>query len=367
MSLELDYHPPIEAKQKLPPVPLVTHHEVNTTSKEPRILEGSLDKETTIEWAVDCIDKGIPIALQMGNIIGLFGDAQKPEVMEKILEFKGEQKPLDKSDASTEKRKRPSKVFSLIMKSQDAKDLIDDSNLKPKARELLKSGLEHNVGALAHIRAPLKRAYITPDENGHTTLPQHAFSIEKDEKTGEEYARIQYLDPQGHDDMTNFLDQLKTRGINYLGVTSMNYKGQNEITQFEEAQQFCVDNNIPLLIKDNSKAREDIKGSFPIVDLLKLSLERDGDMADLLEYTMGTQLDTSNTKKAKHEKHDFSPLKSLIREEGLAPEIARVIGLMYKQGYSLENIRTQIEHAKTIYPDALPRISEASHTYREAE
>ena len=128
----------------------------------------------------------------------------------------------------------------------------------------------------------------------------------------------------------------------------MNEKGQKEITTLEEAKAFCKRHKIRLLLSDPTAKREDIIGSFPIVNIRKtgtgkVQLVRKGDGDEILDEALGVEIERENAIPSHHTSHDYGSLKQFLKEKQLPPKTAREVTLRYKGGKKLEEIKNELE------------------------
>ena len=164
------------------------------------------------------------------------------------------------------------------MRNEIARRFIED-------RDLIKC----TFGAICHVRLPVVQAAVGIE------IPQRSVSF--DEGT----PHVQALDPIGNLGFAHLADGLAAAGVRYLNATSLNIAGESEITDLAEAEAFCAASGVPLLLVDPGFAARDVIGSFPVVDLERMTAVREGHIPwDLIDRIAGVRFDRTAVSAAKH-------------------------------------------------------------------
>jgi len=254
----------------------------------PDFRVGSLNCEQDLQTAVALIKKGGIVAAQVRGVFGIWADASNSEAVQKILEAKGQ----------TE-----AKTFSSMLFSQDFLPLIDKEAVSPRFLTLLEDAksCQRAIGAICHLRAPIKPAVINQIP---LSLLSHC--------EGRDY--MHNLDPFGHP-ISMLIRRARATGVRFLAVSSLNdhAKGEKEITDLGRAKEFCQESQaVPLLLTDPSPRREEIRGSFAIIDLLTKQALRDGHISvSLIEKILNLTLNKKGMKPATFPQANFPPLFEL--------------------------------------------------------
>lgn len=263
---------------------------------------GSLNEPHDVSLAAEHVQRGDPVAFQVGGVFGLMVDGAHQEAIEAVLRLKED---------------KQGRKFSGMLKTQRFLSYVDHNRVHPGVVALLDdpTKFDETIAQICHIRAP-----ITP--KAVADLPPSMVSYEG------VTPYLHNLDVGGHPlDRLNI--ELERCGVFYRGVTTLNrHKREPEITEVKAAVEFCTDESrkgqISLLLTDPTPRRPKVRGSFPIVDLThrdngKLAGKRHGRIPfSLVGKIIGVEIDVSGAEPAAYEQDDFS---SLLREDRSPQEL----------------------------------------------
>ncbi len=262
-------------------------------------MVGSLLNKTDRDNAALEVSKGRIVGIFNRGVCALWFDGGNSKAVSKMKKIKG----------------RGSKAIALTLSLDEFIPMIDTSKLPKATRDFLSlPDLKSRIGSLLFIRAPLKKDYLN-------LVPKHAKSIEG------EICMIQNWDSHGHIPIERFLEKLKSLGVLYPGVTSMNESNKPEIVDQGEAQKFCEDHDIPIFLKD-PKAHPLHKGSYTIITLNQngIKLSRDGNIPGfIIEQILGTPISRDEAKQSHYPQLKFP--ENLLA--GLTPKETRKKVLQY--------------------------------------
>jgi len=291
----------------------------------------SLAEPQSVETAVEHILQGGVLVVQLRKIFGMVFDAESPEATRKVSEVK---------------KANPERKFATMMSAKAFLPLIDREAVAESLRPLVQDPqiLKTTIGGICHLRAPIKKERAK-EINGRAP---NIVSF----KEGRYY--IYNLIPFGHAEITRLANKLNEKGVVFPGVTSLNQSQEPEIIGLKEAQAFCRQHSalLPFILTDSNSVRRGVKGSYTIIDLAKLTVERNGNVpASLLAKILGTNLDSRNARGPKHEQADFGPVEDLILELNLGPIASRAAVLLYIKGKAPEEIKSRLQKAMKNSPD----------------
>lgn len=259
---------------------------------------GSLESQQDINKAVDLLKNGGLVVSQMHGVFGIWIDASNRISVKNALTVKG--------------TKDLNKPLSSMMPTELLLQYVDTTKIHYKLITLFKSteSFATKLGAMCHIRVPVKNS-------SYHTIPK---SLLSKDKTNTYY--LHNLDPYGHEGMNNFVRASIKKGVSFVGVTSLGKSGSPEIDNLNDAISFCKKHSkLPLLLKDDTLTKENVRGSFAIIDLVKLEAIRDGFIPiKVIEKIIDLELDKKNMKATKYNQLDFNP----ILELNLSPDKIRL-------------------------------------------
>ena len=254
---------------------------------------GSLARPTDVQTAVDEVLSGGFVATQYHGVFIIIFSATDTKARQGVLAAKGEtesSKPL--SSLTFCKHIFPyvdvDRIPALAMR-----DMIVDVERYRRA-----------LGAICHVRVPLTR------EATQGPIPSQILSVQD----GVPY--VQSLDPYGNLLFSNLAHELNAVGIPFIAASSLNRSGESEICELSAAKTFCGEAGIPYLLRDPLFVAPDVKGSFPIIDLEKMTAVRDGHIpVQIVERIVGLEFDKNGMSPAQH---SHSPhLRSLLERQEL--------------------------------------------------
>ena len=228
--------------------------------------------------AVDVIASGGYVAVQYHGVFIMVFSGVDLEARRATLRVKNEVesgKPL--SSISFSNHVFPSIEVDRIQQAA-AKALVSDV-----------SQFQKTLGTICHLRLPLRESAVDVE------IPSHMVS----RKDGVAY--VQNLDPYGNLLFANLSRELNIAGIQIIAASSLNLQGESEICDLSEAERFCLERSVPLLLHDPLYARPEAMGSFPVIDLERSVAIRDGHVPiRLVEKVIGITLDKSDMQPCKH-------------------------------------------------------------------
>ncbi len=239
---------------------------------------GSLADRDEVARSVDEIAAGGFVAVQYHGTFILIFSGTIGEARRRALAAKGEE---------DSRRPLSSLGFCHYLWPYIARERVPE----PVLRDLLADDRRYRqtVGAVCHVRLPLA------DSAFEEVIPQHMVST----KDGIRY--VQSLDPTGSVLFAPLAEKLAASGVPLLAATSLNRHGEEEIVALPAARAFCDDAGIPLLLHDPFFSAPDVKGAFPVIDLVAGAAVRDGHIPiGLVDAMIGFHFDTTAMRPAKH-------------------------------------------------------------------
>lgn len=315
----------IEAVERSPDIFHFPHLKISPFKKEtlfkPKLRIGSLENKEDLQEAGKMIENGEVVIAQLRNVFGIWAKGDSDKALDKAIEIKGE----------TNKKK----PFSSMMFSQDFVALIDLEVVSEPFRSLLDNPrvLQTIIGGLCHLRAPIKPSLVSK-------IPERMLTF--NEEDGRYY--MHNFDPFGHK-ISRLIKEFNQRGIKHVAVTSFNNHSKNEaeITNLPRAEEFCRGGGVKLLLTDPSPKREEVKGSFAIVNIRDLSASRTGNVpVEVLEEILGIKFDKSKMKEAAYLKSTYP---SLADFEGF-PELRRAAIILSLKNFSDDEIANRLQKVK---------------------
>lgn len=272
--------------------------------KKRSFFSGSVHNPEHLKMAAQRVARGEPVAFENGGVMAIWGDGRSDKFIKTVWSIKGEG--------------RKGRPMALTLKSKDFVKLIDHQQIHPSQRAKLKDydRLTRTSGSLFFWRVPINSVAVG-------NLPGHVVS----EDAG--IYVIQNWDPVGHKPAENFIREMEQIGIVLPAITSLNVTGEPEIVDAGEAEIFCREHGIFLLLDSNDKRVR--KGSYPIVQasLEGLKLVRHGNIPhEIIESVLE---ETVNTIGAKDRKYPLAKYPEEIIVPG-NPEKTRLLLIQFLNG-----------------------------------
>jgi hypothetical protein len=239
---------------------------------------GSLANPIDVQNSAEVIAAGGYVAIQYHSVFVMAFSGVNLDARREVMRVKNENdsgKPL--SSISFSQYVFPSVDMELVQ--------------QPEIRALLSDvrRFQRTMGAMCHLRLPLKSSAVGAE------IPEHMTSL----KDGTPY--VQSLDPSGNLLVANFSREVNDLGVHVMSGSSLNLQGGDEICDLSTAKRFCDERGVPYLLHDPLYARSEVKGSFPVVDLVDGSALRDGHIPmQLIENLLGVALNKTNLQSAEH-------------------------------------------------------------------
>lgn len=271
---------------------------------------GSLENLADIDQAVTHIKNGGIVAAQVHGVFGIWTNGIDNAALDKILAVKGET--------------NTSRPFSTMRFSRQLAELVDLDTVHPSLQPLLRNPeqLETSIGTLVHLRVPLKDEVVE-------RIPARLRS----EQNGRQI--MHNLDPSGHP-VSDFISSLNDAGIEHVALTTLNTHGAPEITQLDQAIEFCerLEGQIPLLLIDPTYGNEAVKGSMVIVDATTAKVYREGFIpSDLVKLLLQVPLDDTKAIEAKYpQAAEFGVLLQYAAQHGYLPQYIAELARQLIQG-----------------------------------
>ncbi len=267
---------------------------------------GSLANPIDVQNAAEAIASGGYIAIQYHGVFVMVFSGVDLVARQKVLRVKNEEdtgKPLS------------SISFSRYVFPYVDVELLEEPAIRDLLSDILR--FQRAVGTMCHLRLPLKRDAVEAE------IPSHMVSF----KDGTPY--VQNLDPSGNLLYTNFSHEVNDMGVHLIAASSLNLQGEDEICDLHEAERFCEERGVPYLLHDPLYARPEVKGSFPVIDLVDRVALRDGHIPmPLVERMLGLELDKSNLGPSKH--RQAQGLLEMCDQPLRGPPLrAQILGYLY--------------------------------------
>ncbi len=189
------------------------------------------------------------------------------------------------------------KPLSILSSASHVLPLVDRERIRNNVASRLLEDLDlfkRTFGAICHVRLPLIQQVIGRE------FPIHSVSFTDDTPY------VQLLDPFGNPGFSKLVHELELVGTEFLNATSMNLRGESEITEVAAAEVFCSAANTPLLLLDPLYLARDVVGSFPAVDLERLVAVREGHIPlSLIDRIAGLEFDRSDASAHRHPHSEY--------------------------------------------------------------
>jgi len=236
------------------------------------IPTGSLESEEDVNKAVEIIKDGGVAVIQFRGVFGVFVRADHAEAVEKALARvkDGEVRPM-----------------VAMMDSRSFLEAVDTTKVHPNLQALTSNPQEYvdRLGGIAIVAAPIKKEFAKH-------IPDTLLSNKKG------VYKMLNLDPSGNPYMVGFISKLVDSGILFVGISSLNQSGREEITQFDKALDFVGSKADVQILLTDPLANDNIHGSFTIIDLETCALVREGHIPSwIIEEALEVKLNRSKTKK----------------------------------------------------------------------
>lgn len=260
---------------------------------------GSLENADDIKRAVDDIRSGGIVAAQFRNVFGFWFNGWINETANKALKIKGTVKYA-------------TKPLSTMMFSENFLPLVDSDLLSPEVKVLVEDPdtFQKRFGSLCHMRAPIRKELIDH-------IPPRILSWQHDTPY------MHNLDPHGHEPMASFIKNLNDAGQLFLGMTAVGKHKKPEFTsKYGVIELSKKSEMVNLLLEDPWNTHPDVKGSFPVVDLEKKKLLREGHIpTEIIQQLFGFELLTDDNIIPSH--FELANIFTDISLDGSTPEKIR--------------------------------------------
>ena len=239
---------------------------------------GSLAGSADLQDAIDEILSGGLVATQYHGVFIIVFSATNARAREGVLAAKGE------TDSS-----RPLTSLTFCKHIFPYVDL--DRIPEARVRDLIidPDQFRRSLGGICHVRLPLTQKAT------QEALPPQIMSFQD----GVPYTHN--LEPYGNLLFSNLAHELNEAGVTFITGSSLNRAGEDEICELSAAETFCEQTGITYLLRDPLFVAPGVRGSFPTVDLEKMTVVRDGHVpVQLVERIVNLEFDKREMKPAKH-------------------------------------------------------------------
>lgn len=304
-------------------------------TKKPKLKIASYENPVHISEAIEVLsgnkkNKKLIIA-QLYGVFGIWlnGEDEEAAVWARQL----------KKDLST------SKKFSSMMFSSDFFPMVNADVILPSLKHWFSNDINEEkvneirnlIGTMFHIRAPIKLNYIKK-------IPSTMLG------TDGEHSIMHNLDPHNHP-ISNLIKKAKEKEIKFVAISSLNAHEEKEIVDFDKAYAYSsLSEHVGMIFKDHTHKRQDIQGSFSIVDIKNYQQDgeqpigrviREGWMkSELIEKMLNVRFDTVHMKQTKYPHSSF--ILSLLSSGLEGKELKDAIAL-YLEGVKESEIRKKMK------------------------
>lgn len=225
---------------------------------------GDLSNAQDVEYAASIISNGGIISMRMRGVCGMWVDATSQQAVFKVCTIKAD---------------NPNRKLSTMVFAENILPLVDVDSVYPDLRKYVQdTNLFKSVfGSICHICLPILPSKVDK-------LPASIYSIQ-DTSNGPRPV-VYNLEPTGHELMSHAVSSYQARGVLWSAVTTLNAHGAPEPTNdiqaihmIEKYNATSADkSNPPILIylKDTTRQRSDIVGSFAQLNFITGEIMRDG-------------------------------------------------------------------------------------------
>jgi len=225
---------------------------------------GELSNMQDVDYAASIISSGGIISMRMRGVCGMWVDATSQQAVFKVCTIKAD---------------NPNRKLSTMAFAENILPLVDVDSVHP---DLKKYAQDTNLfksafGSICHVSLPILPSKVD-------RLPASIYSIQ-DTPNGPRPV-VYNLEPTGHELMSHAVASYQARGVLWSAVTTLNAHGVPEPTNDTEAIHIIEKYNAasedksspPILIylKDTTRQRADIVGSFAQLNFITGEIMRDG-------------------------------------------------------------------------------------------
>lgn len=202
----------------------------------------SIADEASREWAARLVHEGGCVASFVRAVWVLWIDPANRNAVETIYRIKGE--------------RRIGRPLGTTLGATSFAEMLDPAKIALDARKIFldPKELESRLGMLCLIRAPIKKSAVQ-------MLPPDIVS-----QVADGTIWLQNCVITGSAPVVALIQAMQNLGVQFPAVTSMNVSGQPEIVDRDEAEVFCREHGIPLVLTD-SEDQHVVQGSFPIIEV----------------------------------------------------------------------------------------------------
>ncbi|MDB5166643.1 MAG: hypothetical protein JWM37_715 [Candidatus Saccharibacteria bacterium] len=197
---------------------------------ESRRIVGSLTNPEDVDLVADrIVNGGVVVGVGNTGVYALAGDGGHPDFGDRLF---------------TIKHRAPSRTMGMFLGAASFVEMVDFDRVEPHVRPLLENPetLENTLGDLAFVRVPLLRSV-------QLDLPaqMQKYAVSKRRTDGEHVPFIQSYFAVADTLFAGLAQKMADRKVAFPAISSMNYSGEGEITEREDADEFCADQKIDVL------------------------------------------------------------------------------------------------------------------------
>ncbi|MFL5735674.1 MAG: hypothetical protein ACJ78Q_21155 [Chloroflexia bacterium] len=194
------------------------------------------------EWAARLIKEGASVGSFVRSVWVLWIDPANRDGVDAIYRIKG--------------AKRTGRPMGTTLGAQSFVEMLDPDRIAPGLRTIFldPQELESRLGMLCLVRAPIRKSAAE-------ILPPSLVSQAAD---GTYW--LQNCVMTGSTPVAGLVQAMQDHGIRFPAVTSMNISGQPEIVDRAEAEAFCREHGVPLVLT-GPEDKHAVRGSFPIIEV----------------------------------------------------------------------------------------------------
>jgi tRNA A37 threonylcarbamoyladenosine synthetase subunit TsaC/SUA5/YrdC len=274
----------------------------------------SLSTPGAVRKAVRAIIEGKLVVVQFANNFGYLANPANERAVANILKAKNDSNTM--------------KSFSALLPTHIFSKSIHYKKIPNHLHKILRNAkhLEELLGMMCHLRAPVTTSAAK-------SLPSRIVS------NNDGTAHVQNFFIKGNAGIEKIRDALFREKKMYLSVTTLNQHGKPEITTVTEAEAEASNMGVSLLLTDEPK-RLEVKGSWPIIDIARLSTIRHGcipitTIAHILKANISTEeaIQTNYTQDVA-----FLTFLKDVEELNTHPKKVRQIILAYLNGAAAHEV-----------------------------
>ena len=227
--------------------------------QRPGTSVASITDAASREWAARLVKEGACVASFVRSVWVLWIDPSNRDAVEAIYRIKGE--------------RRIGRPISTTLGAERFVEMLDPEEIDPRVRKIFLDPreLEQRFGMLCLIRAPIRKSAAQ-------VLPPDVLS-----QTADGTNWLQNCIITGSSPAIELIQAIQNQGVEFPAVTSMNVSGQPEIADRDQAEVFCREHGIPLVLT-TPEDKHVVQGSFPIIEVNQagVKLVREGHFSPYL-------------------------------------------------------------------------------------